>query len=139
MKRSYVTLTAVLCVLFVACSGSQRRGSQRADASLITTAELDGSGYADAFTAVQSLRPAWLRVRGSTSLATREVVKVYLDGSLMGDTGHLRQISTHSISTLRYLDGLEATQRWGLDHGAGAIMISTRGREPRGQDGSGES
>ena len=135
MRRSYGTLTAMLCVLLVACSGSQRSATQRADPSLITTAELDASGYADAFTAVQSLRPAWLRIRGSTSLATREIVKVYLDGSLMGDTNHLRQISTHSISTLRYLDGLEATQRWGLDHGAGAILVSTRGRQPRGQEG----
>ncbi|MBR9990343.1 MAG: hypothetical protein KFH98_11340 [Gemmatimonadetes bacterium] len=139
MRRSYGTLAVVLCLLVMACSGSQRSTSQRADASLITTAELDASGHADAYTAVQSLRPAWLRVRGSTSLAGREIVKVYLDGSLMGDTNHLRQIATHSISTLRYLNGLEATQRWGLDHGAGAIVISTRGRQPRGQEGAGGS
>jgi hypothetical protein len=137
MRRSGIGLTAVLCVLVMACSGSHRSGTQRANASLITTAELDASGHADAYTAVQSLRPAWLRVRGSTSFGAREIVKVYLDGSLVGDTNHLRQISTHSISTLRYLDGLEATQRWGLDHGAGAIVISTRGREPRGQEGPG--
>lgn len=116
------------CVLAAACSASTGSGSPRSSASIITTEELQASGYADAHTVVQSLRPNWLRVRGASSMTTREAVKVYLDGSLMGGTDHLRQISTQSISTLRYLDGLEATQRWGLDHGAGAIVVSTRGR-----------
>jgi hypothetical protein len=77
---------------------------------------------------VQSLRPRWLRVRGVTSVAGSETVKVYLDGSLLGSPQSLRQISTHSIGSLRYLSGLEATQRYGLDHGAGAIIASTQGR-----------
>jgi hypothetical protein len=31
---------------------------------------------------------------------------------------------------MRYFDGLQASQRWGLDHGMGAIVVSTR-RESR--------
>jgi hypothetical protein len=33
---------------------------------------------------------------------------------------------TRSIATIRWLDGLAASERWGLDHGAGAIVVSTR-------------
>jgi hypothetical protein len=53
-------------------------------------------------------------------------VKVYLDGSLLGGTESLRQITTRSISTIRYLNGLEASERWGLDHDLGAIVVTTR-------------
>jgi hypothetical protein len=84
------------------------------------------AGYSDAFTTVQTLRPQWLRQRGALSITQRESVKVYLDGSLYGGAESLRQITTRSISSIRYLDALEATQRYGLDHGQGAIVVSTR-------------
>jgi hypothetical protein len=88
--------------------------------------ELRASGYQDAFSAVQALRPQWLWTRGTTSINQAETVKVYLDGSLMGGVEQLRQIPVRSIASIRHLDGLEATNRWGLDHGLGAIMVSTR-------------
>jgi hypothetical protein len=126
MARTLAALVA-LCTFVTACAPSaEPRG--RADTSIITTAELDAAGHSDTYTLVQSLRPQWLRVRGPTSARSSETVKVYLDGSLLGGVQHLRQISTHSVSSLQYLDGLEATQRWGMDHGAGAILLFTRGR-----------
>lgn len=130
MRRAHagIGILAMLCVLAGACGARSNAGGTRGDSSLITTAEVDGSGHQDAFTLVQALRPHWLRVRGTSSIAVREIVQVYLDGSLLGGPEYLRQVSTHSISSLRYMDGLEATQRWGLDHGAGAIVVSTRGR-----------
>jgi hypothetical protein len=82
------------------------------------------AGYSDVFTTVQSLRPQWLVTHGQTSFRRLEL-KVYLDGSLMGGPETLRQISTRSISSIRYLTGLEASGRWGLDHDQGAIVIST--------------
>jgi hypothetical protein len=126
MVRTLAALVA-LCTFATACASSaEPRG--RADTSIITTAELDAAGHSDTYTLIQSLRPRWLRVRGPTSARSSETVKVYLDGSLLGGVQHLRQISTHSVSSLQYLDGLEATQRWGMDHGAGAILLFTRGR-----------
>jgi hypothetical protein len=80
----------------------------------------------DAFTAVQTLRPHWLSNRGPSSFRQNVTVKVYLDGNLMGGPDYLRQISIHSISSIRHMDGLEATQRYGLDHGQGAILVVTR-------------
>ena len=123
-----IGVLVLLCVVVTACSARSGASSTRSNTNVITTAEVDGSGHQDAFTLVQSLRPQWLRVRGTSSIAVREVVRIYLDGSMLGGPDHLRQISTHSISSLRYMDGLQATQRWGLDHGAGAIVVTTRGR-----------
>lgn len=118
----------MLCIVTAACTArSGSRGTTR-DVDVITKAELAGAGHADAYSLVQSLRPQWLRTRGATSVTSPEIVRVYLDGSLLGGPDQLRQLSTHSINSLRYLDGLEATQRWGIDHGAGAIVVSTLAR-----------
>lgn len=122
------TMIVLLCLFVAGCGARAGTSGARGNPDVITTAEMQASGHQDAFSLVQSLRPQWLRVRGPSSLRGEETVKVYLDGSLLGHPDQLRQISTHSISSLRYLDGLEATQRWGLDHGAGAIVVSTRGR-----------
>lgn len=130
-------LTAAVAMLSVATAGCSTRsesGTTRSSAKTITTAEMQASGHQDAYSLVQSLRPQWLRVRGTSSFNLTETVQVYLDGSRLGGPDHLRQISTHSISSLRYLDGLEATQRWGLDHGAGAIVVSTRERTDSSYD-----
>jgi hypothetical protein len=54
------------------------------------------------------------------------MIKVYLDGTLLGGPDQLRQIMIRSITTIRWMDGLAASERWGLDHGAGAIVVSTR-------------
>lgn len=129
--RVIARLTVMVVVLGLAgaaCSTRSDSGSTRSNAKVITTAEMQASGHQDAYSLVQTLRPQWLRVRGTSSFNLTETVQVYLDGSRMGGPEQLRQISTHSISSLRYLDGLEATQRFGLDHGAGAIVISTRER-----------
>ena len=127
MSRAYVRgLAPASLLLLVACAAvpAQRRTSSL-DHNVITAEEMRAVGLPDAFRVVQSLRPQWLRPRGSTSLA-RETIKVYLDGSLLGGPDQLQQIAVSSISSIRFFDGNEATQRWGLDHGPGAIVVSTR-------------
>lgn len=131
LRRKGRTVSLILvCAATAACAGrpGSSGGTERGDADIITAAEMDASGHSDVLSLVQSLRPRWLRVRGASSIAGRETVKVYLDGSRLGGPESLRQLSTHSIGSVRYLDGLDATQRWGLDHGAGAIVVSTQGR-----------
>jgi len=117
----------VVLLLVAACATvpGPRRG-HGVDYKLITEEEIQASGYTDAFRVVQSLRPQWLRSRGVTSISQRETIKVYLDGSLLGAPDQLQQITATSISSIRFYDAVEATQRWGLDHGQGAIVVSTR-------------
>jgi hypothetical protein len=121
--------TAALIVL-AACSGSApKQTTARADRNLLEVEEIRASGTSDAFSAVRALRPQWLRHRGVSTINLRESIKVYVDNTLVGGPDHLRQITTSSVESIRYMDGLEATQRWGLDHGVGAIMVFTlRGR-----------
>ena len=100
-------------------------GSTRSSARTIDVLEIRESGYTDAFALVQALRPHWLSTRGSTSFGPDSQVKVYLDGSRLGGVGELRSVSTRGLQSLEYFDGLQATQRWGLDHGSGAIVATS--------------
>ena len=68
----------------------------------------------------------------------------------MGGVETLRTIDLRPVTYIRYFDGIAATARWGLDHGAGAIYVSThplsdmvgslvgdqRGRQRRNQKSS---
>lgn len=118
-----VTLAAAT----VGCTGhnSGERG-ERGGRSVISAAQMQATGHADMYQVIQSLRPEWLRQQGATSFRGQEEVLVYLDGNRMGGVESLRQIVTRSVSTAQFLSGLEATQRWGLNHGMGAIVVSTR-------------
>ena len=122
-----VMLAAVMMAIVAACSSaSSARRPSASPPGVITMDELSATRYSTAFEVVQALRPQWLRGRGRTSLNLSESVKVYLDDSPLGEPEQLRSISARSIASIRYLDGNTATQRWGMDHGQGAIMVSTR-------------
>lgn len=125
MQRNRIAILLLLLVIS-ACGGSAGTGQARPNRTVLTTDEIRASHYTDAFSLVQALRPDWLSTRGQGSLTLREEVKVYLDGMKMGGPEYLKQITTESISLLRYINGLDATQRWGLDHGNGVIEVSTR-------------
>jgi hypothetical protein len=123
-----IWLPISLIMVVAACSagsGSKSSAAPR-DRSMLTSAEIQKTGTMDAYAAVQALRPQWLTKRGTTSFRNAEIIKVYLDGNLMGGPEQLRQITTSSVETIRYMDGLEATQRYGLDHGQGAVLVFTK-------------
>jgi hypothetical protein len=113
----------------------------RPNPRMITAAEIVRAGGSDAFEVVQSLRPQWLRVRGQTTLRTSEVrglrdetfdamvqtpVVVYVEGHRVGGSEALRGIAVAQIREIRHVDSREAVQRWGSDHGNGAIVVLLR-------------
>jgi hypothetical protein len=51
---------------------------------------------------------------------------VYLDNVSLGDKESLKTIATANITYMRWIDGVTASSRWGLNHGAGVIYVSTR-------------
>lgn len=119
------SVLAAVPLLFVACSSGPRSRPAPIQQRVITTAEINAVQYPTAYDVVQALRPLWLNNRGRTSITQRESVKVYLDDSLLGEPEQLKNVTARSISSMRFLDANEATLRWGLDHGQGAIMVRT--------------
>jgi len=133
LRRSawMVSLLVLGPVLGGCAAGSGTRGGAGGgDRKALTAEEMEASGYTDAFTVVQALRPLWLSTRGTSTINQQESVKIYMDGNLLGGPDQLRGIPIRSIASMRFLDGLEATNRWGLDHGLGAIVVSTRRERP---------
>jgi hypothetical protein len=74
---------------------------------------------------VQALRANWLNTRGVDSFRTPSRVWVYVDNVRLGGVESLRGVSIGSISYIEHFDGIAASGRWGLDHGAGVIHVLT--------------
>jgi hypothetical protein len=130
MNRTLARVASTSLLFFIAaCAGSPRSGTPTSSSrTVLSTEEMQKAGYPDVYTTIQTLRPQWLQLRGSTRFRSNPApqIKVYLDGSLLGGPEFMKQITTKSIFDARYLDGIEASQRWGLDHDMGAIVITTR-------------
>lgn len=98
------------------------------DVYRISSPELDAARFPDALALVQGLRPGWLRERATSVQLGPERVQVYVDEVHFGDSETLRQIPVQQIAALEYLNGSSATQRFGMNHGAGAILVITHRR-----------
>lgn len=120
--------TALLLIFLAACGPKRAESPTPIRQNEISLEDIQKSGYPDAYSTIQSLRPQWLRVRGRTSFrnGSQVGIRVYLDNSLLGGLDQLRSIMVRSVASMQYLDELEASQRWGLDNGAGAILLLTR-------------
>ena len=135
MRAGFGTLATAL--LLAACSASPPRaggpepsrdttGAESRDRTILTQAHFGAHQFNSAFDAIEALRSNWLKTRGTDSFQSPSQVRVYLDNISLGDTASLRTIAINTIVFIRYFDGIAATARWGLDHGAGVIYVSTR-------------
>lgn len=122
-----LTIAAAALVTLSACGG---RSSHVApvDRNRITADEIAKSNAANAYEAVERLRPAFLRTRGSQSLQNQEppTPMIYIDGMRYGALQSLASVPTLGIVSIEYLGAIEATQRFGLGNEGGAIMITTK-------------
>jgi hypothetical protein len=116
-----------VAVLVLASCATGTSGGSSLNSDRISLEEIEQAGPSDAYTLIQKLRPVWLRWRGSTSFTQETDVKVYLDGTPMGEREALRTIDTANIESIEYLDARRATNRYGSGHVNGAILVRTRG------------
>ena len=81
----------------------------------------------DVFSLVERLRPSWLRTRGTGSavMGTAEVV-AYVNDAKRGNAESLRAVPLAGVLEVRHLNGTDATQRFGLNHENGAILVKLR-------------
>lgn len=124
-------------------AASSSPGGPKSSPNLITADEISRVSVQNAFEAIQKLRPAMLRQRQiasangqggmaqnapavtGTGVSSGQVV-VYMDGTRLGDTEQLRQISATSVSSVRYYSASEAQTKWGSGHPGGAIEVVTK-------------
>jgi hypothetical protein len=115
----------VLLLVLAACGGPRTQGSAtRSD--LLTQETLRTGSQSNVYEAVQAIRPNWLRPRGPDSFRNPGQVQVYLDAVRLGGVETLRTIPVQQVQFIQWYDPVSASSRWGLDHGHGAILVSTR-------------
>jgi hypothetical protein len=126
-RRATVLLTAAIAALTIGCSSNPAPASRaRFDSSLITRQQILDGQFTNAFDAVKTLRGSWLNTVRPESFRYPAVIQVYLDGVRLGDPSSLSTVQTLPIQYIRYYNAQDASARWGIDHGAGAIYISTK-------------
>lgn len=122
--------TTVLIVAAMACSSNPTPGSgpeRSSNADVITAAELADPTVqsGDALQAVQRLRPRFLMARGksSGSNASAGSVHVSIDGGPLMAVDNLSRYSPNAITEIRFINSIDAAQRWGSSAGSGGVIL----------------
>lgn len=136
MRWRSLALVGVLLLPAAACAHPHatsltRHASPPVNKSMLLLDEIRASGSATAYDVVESLRPMWLRKRGTQSFFFDKDVIVYLDAARLGDRTALREIPAMTVASMRFLDAKDANFRYGQGHPYGAIVVSTA--FPRGR------
>jgi hypothetical protein len=121
-----------LTLLILACATAPRRAETTPHTlwDPITRAELAGTAIGDAYEAVQSLRPRWLRPRMTTG-ADNGLPLVYVHNMRCGSIYELQLFRVAGIREIRYVNARDATTRWGMGHSNGVIEVITVTDQPR--------
>jgi len=126
MTGRFRSLMLLALALAIPACASGRGGKSSSNPNLLTEEEIVAAGYTDAYSTIQALRPNWLLVRGATTFGSPHPIRVYLDEQRYGGVDALKNISTQQVGAMRYYNGIQASERWGLDNGGGAIQVVTR-------------
>ncbi|HEX5726847.1 MAG TPA: hypothetical protein VFX98_15330 [Longimicrobiaceae bacterium] len=128
-------VAATALALLAACTSTPRgpvpaegggSTSQRTRADLITREEVLASRMSTAYDVVASLRPQWLRIRGTTTVSDRRVISVFWNQQHYGGHEQLRNIATDNIRSIRFYSALESVGPFGPGHHHGVIQVLTQ-------------
>jgi hypothetical protein len=120
--RRFLRLSLVAFPIFLsACASGGSSSVARSSSSVIILEELETVATFSAYDAITRLRPRWLRSR-----TPGEEPTVFLNGAELGGLESLRSVQASSLFEIRYLNGRDATTRYGTGFGGGAIELRSR-------------
>ena len=124
-------LFASSALLLIACASGPSSGAPSRNRNLITAEEIEGLPVTTARDLVERLRPTWLRPRGPASMGSSrpEFPVVYIDQVHSGGLEALDRVSSLVIEEVRFISARDATTRFGMNHGGGAILVKVRRRD----------
>jgi hypothetical protein len=104
-------------------------GSARVRANVLTREEVEATGAANLFDAIQRLRPQWLRNASQSNYQGNGLsLVVYQNTTQLGGADELRRLQPSYAHTIRFLDGVTASNTLpglGSRQVAGAIVLET--------------
>lgn len=142
--KSIIRTTLAVAVAMAAIQSTaeaQNARKQGRNRDKIEAEELRALPSTNVYQLIKSKRAHWLNTRGATNYATvsgmgldgntvtnaaEPEIVVYVDNARYGTQESLRSLQTDDVETLEYLNGTNATQRFGTGHLHGAIVITRR-------------
>jgi hypothetical protein len=126
--RLFTLITLLSATTLAACSTSKDTYGRKPPYSrdFISQEEIHRSSATNAYDLIRTLRPHWLRGRGTKSIKYEQASYpvVYVNGARHGGIGSLSTISVENITRIRFLNAGDASNQLGMNHPSGAIMIS---------------
>src|SRR5690349_9281872 len=120
-------LTAALIVLLLSACVHRVERPEAVESTVITHAELERSEYHNLYDLIEARRAIWLHQRGRSTINGQAAeIQVLFDDLRLGGISVLKTMSLDGIKSVRYVDPVAASARWGLGYGEGAITISSR-------------
>lgn len=74
---------------------------------------------------IERMRPNWLQSRGPSGVRGEAAVVIYVNNQRVSESP-LSRFTAGELTELRFLNAVEATQKYGTGHGSGAILLTTR-------------
>ncbi len=126
-RASRGLLLLIVVLISAACMGRADPGGPRSQSDAITVAEIERRGpFNSMYEMIQILRPRWVRSSGpDTFVGPAGQVQAHVDGNWVGPVQNLRTLAAHGVTSVSWLGPVDAAARYGLDHGHGAVVIST--------------
>ncbi len=114
-----------------AASANAATAVRRGSANLIVQAEIEAAHLETIYDVIERLRPNMMRTRGQMGRVTAggggmSTIKVYQNGTLIGDLTMLRGIQASAVKQVEYLNSSDATTRFGTGNDAGAILVTLK-------------
>ena len=131
MPTAFRSVLVVFLLGMAGCAGAANStdgaSRPRARSDFLGGEELRRGGYSNLYELIRDARPRWLQPRGVDTISgTPGQVQVHIDGNRMGPVEVLRTIPLSGVTSIQFLGPVDAAGRFGLDHGHGAILVSTR-------------
>lgn len=122
------SMVILLSTVLAGCGGAARGApSEAGRTDRITREQIGDTAYSDLYEMILALRSTWLRTRGVDTFGAQPTeIQVYRDDVRLGGVATLRTMHPMEIDYVRYFDGVQASSRWGFDHGSGVIYIASR-------------
>jgi hypothetical protein len=94
--------------------------ARRGPSTRIVQEELQSVTQLDVYSAIQRLRPTWLRTRsGGEPMA-------HVDGNILGPARGLQAIRAADVQEIQFMNSADATTRFGTNYMNGVILVTTR-------------
>ena len=124
--RRFVLAAFALTSLATCARSSAPAGPSRSSDS-VGAEEISSVPVSTAYEAIQTFRPQWLRRRGAVSFADPDAGYpiVIINNMQRGELDLLRNILAEVVTEIRYVNGRDATFRYGIGFGGGAIEVTT--------------